>query len=272
MTEAWTRATTVASTLADRFGLEQWAKRNVAYGIGVRQDLYARAASTNPDDKKAFNDIVEQAEEAAKSRSGANLGTALHSWTERLDRGEEVAIPDPWRADLDAYTATLHTAGITVLPGYVERIVVIPQLHVAGTLDRIVTHPAWQLPRIGDVKTGADPLRYGAGDIAVQLALYAGATHIWKGSADEVPRDRWGRYLLPEPADAPDEYEPMLEVDRETAVVIHLPVGTGTCQLHSLDIAAGREAVRKAMWVREWRKRKNLSRPLEEGAQLTAAS
>ena len=55
----WTRATTVANTLADRYGLEQWAKRNVILGLAARHDLYAQAASCTPDDKTELNRIVE---------------------------------------------------------------------------------------------------------------------------------------------------------------------------------------------------------------------
>ncbi len=72
----WTRATTVASTLEDRYGLERWAKRNVVLGIAARPDLYALAASAKPEDKDLLHSIVDDAEEAAKARSGANLGNA----------------------------------------------------------------------------------------------------------------------------------------------------------------------------------------------------
>ena len=270
--QAWTRATTVASTLADRYGLEKWAQRNTVLGLGLRQDLYAQAASCTADDRQELERIVEAAQEAAKASSGANLGTALHRWTERIDRGEDVDIPDPWRPDLDAYTSTLQHHSVTVLDGWVERVVIVPQYRIAGTLDRILTSPHWDAPRIGDVKTGADALKYGSGEIAVQLAIYAGASHAWKGTTDEIRRDRYGRYLLPDPTEQPDAYDPMPTMDRDTAIVMHLPVSTGTCTLYEIDIDAGREAVRTAMWVREWRKRKNLSTPLKEGAEQTAAN
>lgn len=270
--QAWTRATTVASTLADRYGLEKWAQRNTVLGLGMRQDLYAQAASCTADDRQELERIVEQAQEAAKASSGANLGTALHRWTERIDRGEDVDIPDAWKPDLDAYTAELDRHNVTVLDGWIERVVVVPRLRIAGTLDRVLTSPAWDNPRIGDVKTGADALKYGSGEIAIQLAIYAGATHAWKGSTDDIRRDRWGRYLLPDPVDEPDAYDVMPIMDRDLAVVMHLPVGTGTCTLYEIDIAAGREAVRKAVWVRDWRKRKDLSRPMKKGEAQIAAN
>jgi hypothetical protein len=267
--KAWTRATTVASTLADRYGLEKWAQRNTVLGLGLRSDLYAQAASCKAEDKEDLNRIADQAQEAAKAQSGANLGTALHRFTERIDAGEEVEVPDPWAADIGAYRSALTNGRIKVQPGWIERVVVVPILDVAGTLDRLVTVNG-EGPYIADLKTGQDVVKYGMTEIALQLALYAGATHAWKAHTDDIRRDRWGRYLLPDPADDPEAYEPMPEVSRDRAVVIHLPAGKGECFLHWVDISAGREAVRKAMWVREWRKRKDLSTPLEKGVQVAA--
>jgi hypothetical protein len=217
------------------------------------------------------NGIVDQAQEAAKAKSGANLGTALHRFTERIDRGEEVQVPGQWIPDVEAYTKTLAAAGVEVIPRWLERVVVVPKLHVAGTLDRLVTVPGYDLPLVADLKTGQDVVKYGMGDISVQLALYAGATHAWLGSTDDIRRDRWGRYLLPDPDKNPGAYEEMPTVDRERALVIHLPVGRAECHLHVVDIAAGRLAASKAVWVREWRKRKDLSTPLGEGVQLSTA-
>jgi hypothetical protein len=261
---SWTRATTIASTLADRYGLERWAQRNTVLGLGLRQDLYALAASCTPDDKEELNRIVDQAQEAAKSRSGANLGTALHRLTERIDSGEILDVPDQWKPDVDAYCQTLTDKGVKIHEEWIERVVVIPKLMVAGTLDRLVTTNGSGL-KVADLKTGQHAVNYGAGDIAIQLALYANASHIWKGTTDEIRRDQYGRYLLPHPDDDPRAYEPMPAVDTSRALVIHLPVGKGECSLHEIDIKAGAEAVRLAMAVRDWRKRKDLASPFKGG-------
>jgi len=149
---------------------------------------------------------------------------------------------------------------------------VVPQIEVAGTLDRVVTVNG-EGPYIADVKTGQDVVKYGMNEIALQLAIYAGATHGWLGDAASVPRnDRWGRYTLPRPSDQPDAYEQMVGVSRDRALVIHLPAGKAECHLHWVDIAAGREAVLQAIWVREWRKRKDLSRPLDVSIEEVMAA
>lgn len=234
---AWTRATTLASTLSDKFGLQQWAQRMTARGLVLRPDLFALAASCDPDDKKRLNSVVEDAKEAAASSSGANLGTALHSFTEALDRGEVVRAPAPWDADLAAYKTTLDQAGIVVDPAYVEIIVTLAEHGVAGTFDRLVD--------IGGTLTVAD-LKTGSfldwHEISIQLALYAHAGTIYNPTTGE--------------------HTPMPQVDQNRALVIHLPAGKATCELWVVDIAQGWEAAQQALAVREWRNRKNLAGPL----------
>lgn len=259
-TESWTRVTTIANTLKDRYALEQWAQRNTVLGLGAREDLYALAASTTPDDRDQLNKIVDQAQEAAKARSGANLGTALHRLTERIDAGEQLDVPETWRSDIDAYCQTLADHHVRIHPEWIERVVVIPQLQAAGTLDRMVTIGSDPTFRVADLKTGAQADRY-VNETALQLALYANASYVWKGTTDEIKRDRYGRYLLPNPQEDPEAYEPMPPVDTDTALLIHLPVEQGVCNLHEIDIKAGKEAVRLAMSVREWRKRRDLASP-----------
>lgn len=239
--QAWTRVTTLSSTLADRFGLEKWMQRNIVYGLGQRQDLYARAAAARLEDKDTLTAIVNEAQTAAADKAGANLGSAIHQFTERIDRGEPVTVPPPYDRDVAAYQQAMEAADIAVTAGWVERVVCIPELEVVGTLDRLV-EGNWPLghPRVADVKTGKDVVKYGMTEIALQLALYANATHWWDGT-------RW---------------HPMIPVDRAKAVVIHLPVGQGTCTLYEVDIAAGWQAVQLAVDVRNWRKRRDLAQQI----------
>jgi hypothetical protein len=234
--QPWTRATTLAKTLSDMFGLTKWQCRMVAKGLAARPDLYALAVATPIDDKTALDRLVEDAKEAAAASSGARLGQALHAFTEHLDAGEQLDIPAPWHADTVTYQETLRDAGITINPHHIERIVVLPQLGVAGTFDRILAIPdAGQF--IGDLKTGRD-LTYGWGEIAIQLALYANAELMWNPAT--------GRY------------EPMPEVSRSDAVVIHLPVGQAKCDLYWIDITAGWEKAQLCDQVRQWRSRTDL--------------
>lgn len=240
--QPWTRVTTVSGTLADRYGLERWAMRNVALGIGARRDLYAQAAAATPDDRDTLDEIVDQAQAAAQSKAGANMGSALHRLTERLDEGDldPADIDDPTlRTDVEAYERAMTRAQIGVIHGWTEQIVLNADLGIAGTIDRLTTHPNWGLPRIGDLKTGKDVERYGMVEIPLQLALYAHATHTYDPVTDTT--------------------KVMPPIDRVTAIVMHLPAGQADCVIYEVDIAAGWDAVQTALKVREWRTRHDLA-------------
>ncbi len=240
---AWTRATTWAKSCSDTFGLTKWELRMVAVGLARRPDLLTQAATVtdpdNPDAKKLLNSITDDAKEAAGASVRRNLGTALHSFTEQIDAGHEPTIPDAHRADLDAYRARLTEAGITIHPEWIERICLVPGLGVAGTFDRLVTLDGKLM--VADLKTGRDVVSYGMGEIAIQLAIYANAATVW----DQVT----------------GEHSPMPDVNRERALVIHLPVGEARCELHLVDIAAGWDMAQVCGTVRDWRKRRDLSTP-----------
>lgn len=242
--KAWTRATTLADTLDDRYNLELWKLRTCAVGLATRKDLLALVAA-HKDDKQQLNRVCGDALEAGKASEGANLGTALHALTEQLDRGESPLILDELRPDVDAYTATMAAAGLgaaTLPDGRLGRevILVCPELEVAGTADHILDGDTWT---IGDLKTGASAIAWAMGSIAIQLSIYAHATHYY------------------DPATGVIAEMPPRNLDK--AVVIHLPVGQATCTLHDVDIAAGWEAAQQALWVRGWRKRKGLSKPID---------
>ncbi len=236
--KSWTRATTWASSVADTYGLTKWKLRMAAKGVATRRDLIALASSLSvTEDKDALDRLAEQAIEHVGG-TAANLGTALHAFTEQVDGGEHPEIPEPWDRDIAAYRQMLDAAGIETIPRYIERIVVVPELGVAGTLDRVVRLGGKHY--IADVKTGAD-LKFSWGEIAIQLALYAHAEAMWDG----------------------EDYEPWPVVDRERAIVFHLPVGQARCDLYWVDIAAGWEAAQLCGAVRAWRTRKDLAAPLD---------
>ena len=242
-TQAWTRATTFASSVADTFGLTKWQVRMAARGLASRPDLLAGVAAVadpeGSDGKRALDKLCESAKEAAGASSRATLGTALHSFTEAHDLGRPVTVPEPYDADVAAYAAAMAQAGAAIDPAHVERIVCLPDLGVAGTFDRLVSIGGRLV--VADLKTGRD-LSYAWTEIAIQLALYANAATIY----DAVT----------------GAHEPMPAVDKDKALVMHLPVGEATCTLHEVDIAAGWEMAQVCATVRAWRKRRDLARPL----------
>lgn len=238
---AWTRVSTIKGCIANTFNLELWKQRQVALGLSLRPDLLTLAASVAglpPGDKQAketLNNVCRQAQDAAGSRAGANLGTALHTATERLDRGERldaISLPAPYDADLRAYDEARRAAGMVTQPEHIERIVVIPQLQVAGTLDRLTFWRGGR--RVLDVKTGQDASEFGQLELAVQMALYANAAYMWNLDTEQ--------------------YEPMPEVAKDWAILAHLPAGGGRCDFYPVNIAAGWEAAQLAAAVHAARK------------------
>lgn len=240
---AHTRATTVAKTLADTYALEQWQMRQVAAGLARRQDLIGMAASHDPDtDRKVFEEIVEGALEASGSAEGRRAGTTLHRFTEQHDLGTVKLdqIPPPYRARVEQYRDKLAADGVQVHPQWVEQIFALDAYTIAGTADRIVTLADGRRV-IADLKTGKT-VDFGALEFAIQLAVYAN-----HDATFDQTTGRRGKAV-------PD-------VDRSIGLIIHLPAQGDGCELYTVDLAQGYDALITAMEVREWRKTKGLLAP-----------
>lgn len=264
---AYTRCTTFVGCLEDTYHLGLWAQRMVALGMAARADLrLAASAISDPDaqfDKRKLNDIAKQAKDAAAGSAKATIGTALHTFTEHIDKGVALGnVPDEYKPDLDAYVNI--TDGLESLD--IEGFCVRDDLRVGGSYDRIyrftaefldayeASHgnrlhypgrngnpPTLVLPGdavIGDVKTGN--IDFGMGKIAMQLGVYANSLSYDHTLGTRTP-------LVGAPS-------------KEFGLVVHLPAGQGTANLVWADIASGwTTASTLAKGVQEWRKRKDLS-------------
>lgn len=232
------RPSSIGKIVDDTYNLDLWQKRMVAKGLAARPDLLARVDAADPetsDGKRDLNSLCKQAQEAAAASRGANIGTALHAYTEQLDRGQQVQPLEQYQADLDAYRRTLDAHSITIDAGLMERFVVWPDRKVAGSCDRYA-HWGGRVVAL-DLKTGAsNPADFSLVTYAAQLACYANATHIWDG------------------VDA----EPLPEVDTEVGLIVWLPAGQGRCELIEVDITKGAEIVDLAISVYEARKDRGL--------------
>lgn len=245
----WQRATTLARMLADTFLLNQWEVRMTAKGLTMRPDLYAQVAAATLDEKSLINAVCTEAKEAAGSTVGRNAGSALHRFAERADAGEQVQVPAPYDRDIAAYRAELARLRITPVANMAERIIVVPDLAVAGTFDRHLEAPSWPLPRVGDLKTAQSI--FGWLEIAIQLAIYAHGSTIWDLDLE--------RHL------------PMPKVDQDTGIVMHVAAGGGACTIYEVDIAAGWHYAQLAVEVREARKRRDLAVAISDAAVTTDA-
>jgi hypothetical protein len=257
--QAWQRCTTFAKMLEDTFGLGVWQQRMVAKGLALRPDLLDVVATLEVKrDAEQLNRLLEQAKDAAGSKVAANQGTVCHKHTEDVDRGDSLDdVPPRYRADVTAYVKAIRDAGITIVPELIERITAVPDLGVGGTLDRVVRDRHGRY-RILDVKTGN--MDFGQLGICVQLAVYAAGvntagvydldTGTWQ------PPQSYGDSIGTGPWSVP-------KVETDYALVAHIPVGSGTCELLKVPIDTGWEAVQTAVQVRDWRKMKRLFTPYD---------
>jgi hypothetical protein len=231
---AYTRATTIANSLDDAAALTAWKMRMAAIGLTVRKDLLL-AINAAQDDKMAINKYIEDAMEVAGASKAATIGTALHSYAERLDLGQDIGlVPDEWAGDILAYEKT--TKQLNKI--FIEQFCVLDKYKIAGTPDRIVEYKGERF--IADIKTGRIDH---PNNIAIQLAIYA------HGSPYDIATGRRGTWG---------------EINKKKAIIIHLPAGTGLCKLVWLDIAEGYKGLQFAMKVRQWRDKKGLATPFEE--------
>lgn len=221
---AYRRTTTFVGVLEDTYNLMQWKQRQTALGLAARKDLMLGVIAAEADDKKTLNGLCEQAVEAAQSGAKATIGTALHSFTEQLDRGLDIShIPHPYDRDMEAYRRA--TDGMEHVA--IEQFRVFDSWQVAGTADRVVNYRGGTY--IADVKTG--DVEWGALKISMQLAMYS---HSVPYVGDKRVQDG----------------QP---VDTTRGIVIHLPAGTGECRLHWVDLTKGWRACQTAFSVWEAR-------------------
>lgn len=236
--QAWkpyTRVTTWAKALDGGHALGEWKQRMTLLGAARRPDYVTAAASltADPRDKKELQSLADKAKEAAGPNK-ADLGSALHRFTEALDRGESVEhVPEQYRVHLDNYARATSVLSFT---DYETR-TVCDELEVAGTPDRFgfcsIPDPDGVVDalRVIDTKTGR--VDYPA-TMCTQLAIY------WKsakydpatGQRTELPdlaRSHWG-------------------------IIVHLDVLTGECELYWIDLRPGWEGALLAGPVRAWQK------------------
>jgi hypothetical protein len=229
---AYTRITTMAKQTDDTSNLMNWKLRLAGKGLAMRMDLLSAAMTMDLEaDKKEFNRVMEQAFLASGGDSAARLGTALHKAAQRVDEGNKVTLPPQMMEDLEAYQRA--TAVMKHL--YIERMVVLDEVRVAGTPDRISMTPWSDRPVIVDIKTGKD-MSFGQQAISAQLA--AGA---------------WGRLYDPETGSRVD-----LGCDKDFGIVVHVPVGQAKATLYRVDLRRGTQILGVSTQVHAIRSMKNL--------------
>lgn len=254
----YTRTTTYIDCLDDKTNLQRWGKRLVLVGATRAINLVDQARGLDPEDagdKKKLDGLAEKVFAIAGGNDKRERGSLSHWLSEYRDREEELefGLSDADRADMTAY----RVATRMLQPKHIERRIVLDELKITGTPDRVSwyegpgpdgCHLACHL--ITDLKTGN--VEYGGLKMAMQLAIYSrGTFYDWRTQT---------RTPLPE------------DINQKWGMIVHLPVGSGTCTVYWIDLEVGWEGVQLATQVRKIRNTgKRVLTPFQYVTQDTAA-
>ena len=244
----YSRPSSWGSDLDDESALTLWRIDRAMDGVAQSPAL-AAAVAVKKGIKDGRKELRDKAISLGRGEEAADLGTALHAMTCRVESMDGWVAPEPYAADLAAYLNMVDSAGFESIA--VEVQLCNDMFRAAGTADRIYRATReLVLPDgyksspgtcfIGDIKTGKK-LDYSLPGYAIQLALYADSMlyDVVTNERTPLPNNlhmRWG-------------------------VLIHLPAGKAKCQLSWLDLDVGRRGAEIVRDVREWRKRKDFHQP-----------
>jgi hypothetical protein len=259
--DRYSRPSGWGSDLDDESNLVTWKIDRAMEGVASDPSIAAIVAS-HIGNKQGAKERRERAIQRGRGDEAADIGTALHLMTERVERADGFAAPEPYATDIAAYLSALDGAGLS--SEFIECHLVNDSWRAAGTADRIYrAHRPLAIPGfdvvvpgqriLGDLKTGKR-LDYSLPGFAIQLALYT----------DSVFYDVETNERSPLPTN----------LRTDLALLVHMPAGTGSCTLHWIDLQVGREGCRIVRDVRAWRKRDDFTidytpPPSDEAALLT---
>jgi hypothetical protein len=282
-----TRTTTFIDCIEDKSSLTDWAKRMVLVGAARRPDLVERARHLDPEvkeDKASLNALAESLTDSSGANDKSRRGTYLHDLTEYVDRGEPLPAGISGE-DLDDMAAYMVTTSVLKVIA-VEQFVVVPELGVGGTFDRLSYYegpgPDGK-PIAGnfitDTKTGS--VQYGKLKMASQLAVYSRGklydhTRFPVNPSDKKEFAAWKKteFTAEEAASA---YSDLPPVSQDWGIIVHLPAGTGECELYWANLNIGWRLAQLALTIRQERSTKGalvpfVSHVTKDGVAFDSAS
>jgi hypothetical protein len=264
---AYTRASTMAKWLDSQAGLINWKASMAMIGMARSKPIQARIAAivarTENDayreNKEALKDLVENATQIAQAQGRADLGTAVHEFTELLDAGtlDWQFVPEQLKAPLGAYREkmqqfeTVDTEVFVAVDATDEG----TTIRGAGSLDRIIRHPEFGVC-VADIKTGAEEPKYPLG-VTTQVAIYS------RGSRYRDARFAGSPAFTDGEANADGtayrkELHP--ELNKSVGIMIHLPLDRVECSLYALDLDHGWDSLLLGNRVQKSRRPPKLQR------------
>ncbi|QAY15772.1 exonuclease [Streptomyces phage Nishikigoi] len=264
-----TRTTTFIDCIEDKSNLIDWQCRNVLIGASKRSDLLEKTRELDPEvDKKKLNELAEQAKDAAGANEKSRKGTYLHDLSEYVDRGQPLpkTISGQDLDDMAAYM--MATAPLKVIA--VEQFVIVPELSVGGTFDRLSYYegPGPDGKPISgnfitDTKTGS--IEYGKLKMASQLAVYSRGvlydhTKFPVNADDKAAVKEWKKQEFTA-EQAEQAYSSLPPVNQDWGIIVHLPQGEGECQLYWANLNIGWALAQLALTIRQARSTKGALKP-----------
>lgn len=244
----YSRPSSWGSDLDDEAALTLWRIDRAMDGVAASPALAAKVA-VKRGIKEGRKELRDEATQIGRGEEAADLGTALHAMTVRVESNDGWIAPEPFAADLAAYLTMIDGAGLESIAMEVH--LCNDTFRAAGTADRIyratrelVLPDGYKASPgtcfMGDIKTGKK-LDYSLPGYAIQLALYTDSClyDVMTNERTPLPNNlhmRWG-------------------------VLIHLPANKAKCDLSWIDLDVGRKGAEIVREVREWRKRKDFQQP-----------
>ena len=244
----YSRPSGFGKDLDDESALTLWRIDRAMDGVASSPALSAKVAA-KLGIKDGRRDLRDEAILIGRGDESADLGSALHAMSHRVESEEGYIAVEPFASDLACYLSHLDEAGLK--SAFIEVTLCSDTWRAAGTADRIYratrqlllpdgsTIEPGQLI-MGDLKTGKK-LDYSLPGYCVQLAIYV----------DSVFYDVTTQERSPLPADLRTDW----------GLLVHLPAGTTTCTFLWADLEIGRTGARIVREVREWRKRDDFAAP-----------
>lgn len=255
--QKWQRVSRITGTLSDDKHLGEWRTHMALRGLAMSGELIECVHAIDPNAQGAWAamaDISERCQDRAGANIGRDLGSAVHAWAERIDRGEPItnapAALQPW---LHCYRQALTDAGLTV--EHIEQPVAIEDYKLAGTFDRVL-RSADGRKLIGDVKTSKSDSRNGqlptSSRLAMSIQFAAYALHTNTIDMDD-PKEHDGAIYYP-------LADKVADIDQTEAVMIWIPIRDEAprCEIFRLALDGdngGLDNFENAMIVVEARKR-----------------
>jgi hypothetical protein len=293
---AYRRASKAGGIIEDTYGLTQWHKRTVAYGLSRNHGLVVRAQSvtsqTARPDIATLQDVADRAEIVAGADIGAMTGTGLHKLSERRDAGEDLSWLDPTSiAALDQYAYLM--APFEVLA--TEVFVIWDDGGFAGSLDRAVrllvdlvwpdgvVIPAGTIVII-DIKTGKiKSAQYWGPGFSVQQLTYACGTPYFPGKTILANPDVRSVQNVVDVVEQPGQFGRVSwdEIgvpggpSQRWALILHVPAfepDKAKWERVDLDVAREDADVARQAWARHRVSRHERFLPLPAGAFDAAVS